>query len=60
MLYFTENKEMVYSNASKYYLVYSPPPILTLHLKRFEQVFNILKDISVLQQFNKKKLVELT
>lgn len=51
---------MVYSNASKYYLVYSPPPILTLHLKRFEQVFNILKDISVLQQFNKKKLVELT
>ncbi|CAC5376201.1 USP16_45 [Mytilus coruscus] len=33
-----EKKGMVYSNASKYYLIYTPPPVLTLHLKRFEQV----------------------
>ena len=26
----------VYSNASKQLLIYSPPPVLTIHLKRFE------------------------
>ncbi|XP_041351412.1 ubiquitin carboxyl-terminal hydrolase 16-like [Gigantopelta aegis] len=30
--------EMVYSNASKQFLVFLPPAVLTLHLKRFEQV----------------------
>ncbi|GIY59414.1 ubiquitin carboxyl-terminal hydrolase 45 [Caerostris extrusa] len=28
----------VYSNASKHLLIFSPPPILTLHLKRFQLV----------------------
>lgn len=33
-----EKKEKQYSIASKQYLIFTPPPILTLHLKRFEQV----------------------
>ncbi|KAJ8315187.1 hypothetical protein KUTeg_007337 [Tegillarca granosa] len=33
-----EKKEMVKSNASKQYFIYVPPAVLTLHLKRFEQV----------------------
>lgn len=33
-----EKKECVYSNASKQYLIFQPPAVLTLHLKRFEQV----------------------
>ncbi|XP_045195108.1 ubiquitin carboxyl-terminal hydrolase 16-like [Mercenaria mercenaria] len=33
-----EKKETVYSNANKQYLVFQPPAVLTLHLKRFEQV----------------------
>lgn len=31
--------DVIYSNASKQYLIMAPPAILTLHLKRFEQVF---------------------
>ncbi|PVD29251.1 hypothetical protein C0Q70_11848 [Pomacea canaliculata] len=30
--------EMILSNASKQYLIMTPPAVLTLHLKRFEQV----------------------
>lgn len=33
-----DKKEKVYSSAAKQYLIYSPPAVLTLHLKRFEQV----------------------
>lgn len=33
-----DKKERVYSNAAKQYLIYTPPAVLTLHLKRFEQV----------------------
>ena len=36
--------EMVYSNASKQFLVFVPPAVLTLHLKRFEQVMFGLND----------------
>ncbi|XP_012938605.1 ubiquitin carboxyl-terminal hydrolase 45 isoform X2 [Aplysia californica] len=32
-----KGKEMVYSNANKQYLIFRPPAVLTLHLKRFEQ-----------------------
>ncbi|GFO47271.1 ubiquitinyl hydrolase 1 [Plakobranchus ocellatus] len=32
-----KSKETVYSNASKQYLIFRPPAVLTLHLKRFEQ-----------------------
>jgi len=35
---FLEKKETVYSNANKQYLIFQPPAVLTLHLKRFEQV----------------------
>ena len=31
-----ENEETVYSNARKQLLLYCPPPVLTIHLKRFE------------------------
>lgn len=31
-------KEAVYTNASKQMLIFSPPAVLTLHLKRFQQV----------------------
>ncbi|KAK3098342.1 hypothetical protein FSP39_018619 [Pinctada imbricata] len=33
-----EKRETVYSNAAKQYLIHAPPAVLTLHLKRFEQV----------------------
>ncbi|XP_061193620.1 ubiquitin carboxyl-terminal hydrolase 16-like isoform X2 [Saccostrea echinata] len=33
-----DKREKVYSNAAKQYLIYTPPAVLTLHLKRFEQV----------------------
>ncbi|KAL5010033.1 hypothetical protein ScPMuIL_012338 [Solemya velum] len=33
-----DKKETVYSSASKQYLIFVPPAVLTLHLKRFEQV----------------------
>ena len=34
-----EKRETVYSNAAKQFLIHAPPAVLTLHLKRFEQVF---------------------
>ena len=30
-------RKMMYSNASKQFLIFAPPMILTLHLKRFQQ-----------------------
>ena len=36
--FFLGKKEIVYTNASKQVLIFSPPPVLTLHLKRFQQV----------------------
>ncbi|XP_052809914.1 ubiquitin carboxyl-terminal hydrolase 45-like isoform X2 [Mya arenaria] len=33
-----EKKETVYSNANKQYLIFQTPAVLTLHLKRFEQI----------------------
>ncbi|KAH9525374.1 hypothetical protein Btru_001205 [Bulinus truncatus] len=32
-----KGKDTVYSNANKQYLIFRPPAVLTLHLKRFEQ-----------------------
>ncbi|GAB1607876.1 ubiquitin carboxyl-terminal hydrolase 45-like isoform X4 [Argonauta hians] len=34
----SNKKEVIYSNASKQFLIFRPPAILTLHLKRFEQI----------------------
>jgi len=36
----------VYSNASKQLLIFSPPPILTLHLKRFQQTLSGCKKVN--------------
>lgn len=36
-------KEMVYTNASKQLLIFQPPAVLTLHLKRFQQVESVVK-----------------
>ncbi|KAL8603378.1 hypothetical protein ACOMHN_004229 [Nucella lapillus] len=33
-----KGSDMVYSNAAKQFLILTPPAVLTLHLKRFEQV----------------------
>ena len=33
-----KGKKTVYTNASKQFLIFSPPIVLTLHLKRFQQV----------------------
>ena len=39
-----EKSSDVYSNASKQLLIFSPPVILTIHLKRFQQtIFNLRK-----------------
>ncbi len=38
-------KEMVYTNASKQVLIFSPPAVLTLHLKRFQQVWKKIANI---------------
>ena len=32
----SKGEKTVYSNASKQLLIYSPPPVLTVHMKRFE------------------------
>ncbi|XP_029649538.1 ubiquitin carboxyl-terminal hydrolase 45 isoform X3 [Octopus sinensis] len=34
----SNKKEAIYTNASKQFLIFRPPAILTLHLKRFEQI----------------------
>ena len=36
-LYIVEKPKTVYTNARKQLIIYSPPAILTLHLKRFQQ-----------------------
>lgn len=38
--------EVVYSNASKQLLIFSPPAVLTLHLKRFQQVGYTLRKVN--------------
>lgn len=37
-VYFIGGKKKVYTEAIKQMLISSPPPVLTLHLKRFQQV----------------------
>lgn len=39
-------KETVYSNASKQLLIFIPPTILTLHLKRFQQIGYSLRKVN--------------
>ncbi len=39
-------QEVVYTNASKQVLVFAPPPVLTLHLKRFQQVGFSLRKVN--------------
>lgn len=39
-------KDMVYTNASKQILIFSPPAVLTLHLKRFQQVGYSLRKVN--------------
>jgi ubiquitin carboxyl-terminal hydrolase 16/45 len=41
-----KKKKVVYSNASKQLLLYSPPAVLTVHLKRFEQTFRGLRKVN--------------
>ncbi|XP_013789773.2 ubiquitin carboxyl-terminal hydrolase 16-like isoform X1 [Limulus polyphemus] len=41
-----ENTKMVYSNASKQLLIFSPPAVLTLHLKRFQQAGISLRKVN--------------
>ncbi|KAF0288220.1 Ubiquitin carboxyl-terminal hydrolase 16 [Amphibalanus amphitrite] len=41
----------VYSNASKQLLIYSPPPVLTIHLKRFEVCSFSLRKVNRHVQF---------
>jgi len=42
----TEESKSVYSNASKQLLIFSPPAILTLHLKRFQQTLSGCKKVN--------------
>ncbi|CAH1800260.1 unnamed protein product [Owenia fusiformis] len=44
-------KERVYTNASKQLLLFSPPAVLTLHLKRFQQVGMRLRKVDAPVQF---------
>lgn len=39
----TKKPQTVYSNASKQLLVFSPPAVLTIHLKRFQQTMSSLR-----------------
>merc|ERR1711892_1287919 len=41
-----EESKSVYSNASKQLLIFSPPAILTLHLKRFQQTLSGCKKVN--------------
>jgi len=41
----------VYSNASKQLLIFSPPAVLTLHLKRFQQVGMSLRKVNRFVEF---------
>lgn len=48
----TGNKsEVVYSNASKQLLIFSPPAVLTLHLKRFQQTGMSLRKLNLFVEF---------
>lgn len=38
-------RQLIYTEAVKQLLIYQPPPILTLHLKRFHQVGFALKKL---------------
>ncbi|XP_043188433.1 ubiquitin carboxyl-terminal hydrolase 45-like isoform X2 [Amphibalanus amphitrite] len=44
----------VYSNASKQLLIYSPPPVLTIHLKRFEVCSFSLRKVNRHVQFGER------
>ncbi|GFY53569.1 ubiquitin carboxyl-terminal hydrolase 45 [Trichonephila inaurata madagascariensis] len=46
-----DKKAVVYSNASKQLLIFSPPAVLTLHLKRFQQVITSLKKVNRFVEF---------
>ncbi|XP_076373388.1 ubiquitin specific protease 16/45 isoform X2 [Tachypleus tridentatus] len=46
-----ENTKMVYSNASKQLLIFSPPAVLTLHLKRFQQAGISLRKVNRFVEF---------
>ena len=46
-----EKNEIVYSNASKQLLVFCPPAVLTIHLKRFQQTMTGLRKVSKHVQF---------
>ena len=46
-----EKNETVYSNASKQLLVFCPPAVLTIHLKRFQQTMSGLRKVSKHVQF---------
>ena len=41
-----KKEEVIYSNASKQLLIYSPPAILTIHLKRFQQTLYNLRKVN--------------
>ena len=44
----------MYSNASKQLLIYSAPPVLTIHLKRFEVCSFTLRKVNRHVQFGEK------
>ncbi|GFX80085.1 ubiquitin carboxyl-terminal hydrolase 45 [Trichonephila clavipes] len=46
-----DKKAVVYSNASKQLLIFSPPAVLTLHLKRFQQIITSLKKVNRFVEF---------
>ncbi|XP_055933439.1 ubiquitin carboxyl-terminal hydrolase 45-like isoform X2 [Argiope bruennichi] len=46
-----DKKAVVYSNASKQLLVFSPPAVLTLHLKRFQQIGFSLRKVNRFVEF---------
>ncbi|GFU31062.1 ubiquitin carboxyl-terminal hydrolase 45 [Nephila pilipes] len=46
-----DKKAIVYSNASKQLLVFSPPAVLTLHLKRFQQIITSLRKVNRFVEF---------
>ena len=49
-----EKRDTVYSNASKQLLSYSPPPVLTIHLKRFEVCRFSLRKVNRHVQFGER------
>ena len=49
-----EKRGTVYSNANKQLLIYSPPPVLTIHLKRFEVCSFSLRKVNRHVQFGER------